>query len=209
MNINRTKDLKLGVRIEVISILWMVVEMAISIGAGIAARSVLLVAFGVDSLIELASASILLRRLLVESRDGDLKTVEQAEHQATWIVAVTLSLLCAYVLISSVYGLSTQSRPESSVVGMGVSATALLIMPYLAMNKRRISMQIKSAALAGDATNSITCAAMAATVLMGLSLNKLFGWWWAEYIAALVFLIWLIQETREAFEEARQENYVV
>jgi divalent metal cation (Fe/Co/Zn/Cd) transporter len=78
-------------------------------------------------------------------------------------------------------------------------------MPYLALNKRRISKRIDSAALAGDAANSITCAIMAGTVLVGLVLNTLFGLWWAEYIASLIFLIWLIQETREVFEEAREE----
>jgi divalent metal cation (Fe/Co/Zn/Cd) transporter len=74
------------------------------------------------------------------------------------------------------------------------------------VTKRRISKRINSVALAGDATNSITCAYMAAAVLVGLVLNTLFGLWWAENIAALVFLVWLIQETLEALEEAREEN---
>ena len=195
----------MGVRIEVVTILWMVVEMAVSIGAGIAARSVLLTAFGVDSLIELVSGSILLWRLSVESRGGDLKNVERAENRATWVVAVSLGLLCGYVLISSVYQLFTYSKSESSVIGIGISAAALLIMPYLAVTKRRISRRLNSAALAGDATNSMTCAYMAATVLAGLVLNTLFGLWWVESIAALVFLVWLIRETREVFEEVREE----
>ncbi len=206
MNATRTSDIRMGVRIEVITIIWMVVEMVVSISAGIAARSALLTAFGIDSLIELVSGSILLWRLLNESRGGDLKSVERAEQRASWVVAVTLGLLCAYVLISSVYGLITHSKPEGSIIGIGVSAAALLIMPYLAVTKRRISKRIDSAALAGDATNSITCATMAGTVLAGLVLNNLFGLWWAEYIAALVFLVWLIQETREVFEEVRQED---
>jgi divalent metal cation (Fe/Co/Zn/Cd) transporter len=206
MNASRASDIRLGVRIEITTIIWMVVEMAVSIGAGIAAGSVLLIAFGVDSLIELVSGSILLWRLSTEARGGDLKSVEQTEHRATWVVAVTLGLLCAYVLISSVYGLLYRSKPESSVIGIGVSAAALLVMPYLAVTKRRISKRINSAALAGDATNSITCAYMAATVLVGLVLNTLFGLWWVENIAALVFLLWLIQETLEAFKEAREEN---
>jgi divalent metal cation (Fe/Co/Zn/Cd) transporter len=157
-------------------------------------------------LIELISGSILLWRLLVERQGGDLKSVEKAEHRAIRVVAISLVLLCAYVLISSVYGLLTHSRPESSIIGIVVSAAALLIMPYLALNKRRISKRIDSAALAGDAANSITCAIMAGTVLVGLVLNTLFGLWWAEYIASLIFLIWLIQETREVFEEAREGN---
>jgi len=200
----RASEIKLGVRIEVITAIWMVIEMAVSIGAGIAARSVLLTAFGLDSLIELVSGSILLWRLSVESQGRDLQSVERAERRATRVVAVTLGLLCAYVLISSVYGLFTHAKPESSVLGMGVSAAALLIMPALVVAKRRLAKRINSAALAGDATNSITCAYMAATVLLGLVLNTLFGLWWIEYAAALGFLIWLVLETREAFEEARE-----
>jgi divalent metal cation (Fe/Co/Zn/Cd) transporter len=206
MNTTRASDIRLGVRIEVITILWMVIEMVVSISAGIAAKSVLLTAFGLDSLIELVSGSILLWRLSTENRGGDLKSVDQAERLATWIVAVTLGLLCAYVLISSVYGLVTHAKPESSFIGIGISAAALLIMPFLAISKRRISKRIDSVALVGDAANSITCATMAGTVLVGLVLNALFGLWWTEYLAALVFLVWLIKETLEVFEEAREKK---
>ncbi len=206
MDSNRTTDLKMGVRIEVITILWMVVEMSVSIGAGIAARSVLLTAFGVDSLIELVSGSILLWRLSTENRGEDLGSVRQAERRAAWVVAVSLSMLCVYVLISSVYLLLTHAKPESSVIGIGISAAALLIMPWLAVSKRRISKRINSAALAGDSANSMTCAYMAATVLVGLVFSTLFGLWWVEYVAALVFLVWLVLETREVFAEAREET---
>jgi divalent metal cation (Fe/Co/Zn/Cd) transporter len=181
----------------------MVMEMALSIAAGIAAHSLLLTAFGMDSLIELISGGILLWRLRVESRGGDLQSIEQAEHRGAWVVAISLGLLSAYVLISSLYGLISRSKPESSIIGIGVSAAAILVMPYLAITKRRIAKQIKSEALAGDAINSITCAYMAGTVLVGLGLNILFGWWWIEYVAALLFLFWLVRETWEAFEEAR------
>ena len=196
----------MGVEIEILTIFWMVIEMAVSIAAGIAARSVLLTAFGLDSLIELVSGSILLWRLSVEKRGGDLESVEQAERRSTRVVAVTLGLLCVYVLISSIYGLLTHARPESSIPGMGVSAAALLIMPYLALTKRRIARRIDSAALAADADNSITCAAMAGTVLLGLVLNTFVGWWWIEYVAALVFLVWLVRETREVVQEAKRES---
>ena len=203
METTRTNDIRLGIQIEIISIIWMVIEMAVSIGAGIAAGSILLTAFGIDSLIELISGGILLWRLRVESRGGDVNRVEQAEHRAAWIVAVTLGILCLYVFVSAVYGLIVHSKPENTILGIGVSAAAVLIMPYLAIIKRRVSNRIHSDALAGDTVNSITCAYMAGTVLIGLALNALFSWWWVEYIAALLFLVWLARETWEAFEEAR------
>ena len=206
METTRTTDIRSGVQIEVISIIWMVIEMAVSIGAGIAARSILLTAFGIDSLIELISGGILLWRLQVESRGGDVERVEQAEHRAEQIVAITLGMLCVYLFISAVYSLIVRSKPETTLLGIGISAAAVVIMPYLALVKRRVSNRIHSEALAGDAVESITCAYMAGTVLIGLLLNTIFGWWWAEHIAALVFLFWLGRETLEAFEEARSES---
>ena len=202
MDSTRVTDVRLGMRIEVLSLAWMVIEMAVSIGAGIAARSILLIAFGIDSLIEMVSEGILYWRLQLESSGDRLERVERAEQQATWAVAVSLGLLCIYVLVASVYGLLTHSIPESSPIGIGVSAAAALIMPFLAISKQRISKRINSDALAGEATNSITCAYMAGTVLVGLFLNTLFGWWWAENVAALLFLFWLVRETLDAFEEA-------
>jgi len=203
METTRATDIRLGIQVEAISIIWMVIEMAVSIGAGIAARSILLTAFGIDSLIELISGGILLWRLQVESRGGDVERVEQAEHRAERIVAITLGILCVYLFISAVYSLILHSKPESTWFGIGISAAAVLIMPYLAVVKRRVSNRIHSEALAGDAVESITCAYMAGTVLIGLLLNTIFSWWWAENLAALVFLFWLGRETWEAFEEAR------
>jgi len=203
MDTTRPRELRSGIQIEIITILWMLIEMAAAIGAGITAHSILLTAFGIDSLIELVSGGILLWRLRVESRGGDMAQVDQAERRAAWVVAISLGLLCVYVLASAVYSLLVRSRPESSILGIGISTAALLIMPFLAVTKRHISRRIKSEALAGDAVNSITCAYMAGTVLLGLALNALWGWWWVEDIAALLLLFWLARETWEAFQAAR------
>jgi divalent metal cation (Fe/Co/Zn/Cd) transporter len=203
VNVSRTAQVRFGVRIEVFTVLWMVVEAIVSIGAGIIAGSALLTAFGIDSVIELVSGGILLWRLLIEANGGEIERVEQAEHRAAWIVAISLALLCLYVLVTSMYGLVTQSRPESSFIGIAISAAAVIVMPWLAITKRSIAKRLDSGALRGDAASSLTCGYMAATVLVGVALNALFHWWWAEDIAALVFLFWLLQETREALEEAR------
>lgn len=206
VNVSRAAQVRTGVRIEVFTVSWMVIEAAVSIGAGILARSALLTAFGLDSVIELLSGAILLRRLLEEAKEGNTQRVERAEHRAAWIVALALTLLCVYVLLTAVYGLVTHAQPESSLVGIAVSIAAVIVMPWLALVKRRIAKRIDSAALRGDAASSLTCGYMAATVLVGLALNALFHWWWAEGIAALVFLFWLIGETREAFAEARESK---
>lgn len=202
----RQVAVRVGVRIEVFTLAWMVVEAAVSIGAGVVAGSLLLVAFGLDSVIELATGGILLWRLAIEARGGDVEQVEHAEGRAGWVVAVALALLCVYVLASSVYGLVTRLRPESSVVGIGISAAAVVVMPGLGIIKRRLAARLDSGALRGDAASAFTCGYMAATVLVGLALNALLHWWWAEDIAALVFLFWLAGETREALEEAREHG---
>src|SRR6266568_6791394 len=134
----RAAQVRAGVRIEIFTVIWMVVEAAVSIGAGILAGSALLTAFGLDSVIELVSGAILLWRLLVEAKSGAIDRVERAEHRAAWVVSISLVLLCLYVLITAVYGFVTQSKPESSPVGIALSITAIIVMPWLGATKRRI-----------------------------------------------------------------------
>jgi divalent metal cation (Fe/Co/Zn/Cd) transporter len=203
---SRSQAVRRGVQLELFSALWMVAEMAVSMAAGIAGKSILLTAFGLDSLIELVGSGILLWRLLVESRGQSLQRVETAEKKASWLVAAALALLCIYVFASASYGLLVHAAPESSMLGIAVSAAAVFVMPLLARSKRRLAQRIDSQALAGDAVNSLTCAYMAGTVLLGLGLNALFGWWWIEKVAALAFLFWLGRETWEAFAEARERQ---
>jgi divalent metal cation (Fe/Co/Zn/Cd) transporter len=203
---NRAVQVRAGVRIEIFTVIWMVVEAAVSIVAGILASSALLTAFGLDSVIELISGAILLWRLLVEARGEDAEHIEQAERRAAWVVSVALALLCLYVLATAILGLVLRSRPEGSPLGIAISAAAVLVMPWLWFTKRRIATRISSGALRGDAASSLTCGYMAGAVLVGVLLNALFHWWWAEDVAALVFLFFLVAETREALEEARGEG---
>lgn len=199
----RAQDIRYGVRLEVFTVLWMTVEAIVSIGAGILAGSLLLTAFGFDSVIELVSGGVLLWRLAVEARGGDTERVEGSERRAAMVVALALALLCVYVFASAIYGLLTSSKAEGSPMGIGIAAAATIVMPGLGLWKRRLAARLNSGALRGDAASSFTCGYMAVTVLAGLVLNALFHWWWAEDVAALVFLFWLVGETREAFEEAR------
>jgi len=202
VQVDRAAQVRMGVRVEVFTVLWMVVEAVVSIGAGVLARSALLVAFGIDSVVELVSGAILLWRLSVEARGGDTEQIERAERRAAWVVAVSLALLCVYVLVTAVYGLLTQARPESSLSGIAISIAAFVVMPGLGLTKRRLATRLESAALRGDADSSFTCGYMAGAVLLGVGANALFHWWWAEDVASLLFLFWLVGETREALEEA-------
>ena len=200
---NRSAALQSGIHLEGVTVLWMTGEGAIALGSGVIAGSILLIAFGLDSIIELISGGVLLWRLSAEAKSNDIERIAKVERRATWISASLLALLCLYVALTTVTGLLWRIAPESSFTGILVSIGAIIIMPILARFKRGVNARLHSAALRADIAESITCAYMAGTVLIGLLLNAALGWWWAEYVAAAVFLYWLIGETRETFEAAR------
>jgi divalent metal cation (Fe/Co/Zn/Cd) transporter len=186
----------------------MAAEAVLAIGAGIAARSVLLTAFGFDSVIELLSGVTLLWRLTSERRGSGGARLETIERRATVISAALLVLLTAYLVLVGLGGLFARVHPSASALGVAVSAAAVLAMPILAWRKRRANVLIGSAALRADIAETITCAYMAAATLVGAGLNLLFGLWWAEYAAGLALLFFIVMETREALEAARggEEN---
>jgi len=129
--------------------------------------------------------------------------VDEVERRSAWVVTFALIGLCVYIIASVAIALYSRERPDISLIGLSVAAVAVIGMPVLARRKRQLAAQLDSAALRGDAACSMTCAAMAATLFVGLALNALFGWWWAESVAALAFLIWLIPKAREAQVGAR------
>ena len=193
----------MGVWIELVTILWMTMEASIAISVGFATRSVSLQGFGIDSIVELVAGGILLWRLLVEQRGGSVVRVEGAERRASWVTAISLFALAVYIVGASALTFLTQTRPESSWWGIGLAVAAAVVMPLLWQGKLRVAKQIGSAALKADAACSVTCAYMSLTLLVGLGLNRLFGWWWADPLAALVLVYFLVQEGREALHEAR------
>jgi divalent metal cation (Fe/Co/Zn/Cd) transporter len=197
-DVARAEAVSRGIRLEELTIAWMVIEAAVAIGAGIAARSVLLTAFGVDSIIELLSGVVLYRRLKGDS--------EKLEATAIRISAVLLVLLCVYVVVTSLAGLLLRVEPSESVVGIAVSAVALVAMPLLARAKRRVNAVLESPSLRADIAETVSCAYLAAVTLAGLVLAAVTGWWWIQYAAALVLLVWLVPETREALEEWRHNG---
>jgi len=180
-----------------LTIAWMLVEATVAIGAGVAARSVLLTAFGFDSVIELLSGLALYRRLAGS---------ESMERQTVRLSAVLLLALCAYVVVSSLAGLALGLRPEGSVAGLAVSAAAIIAMPPLARAKALVNHVLQSSSLRADIAETVSCAYLAADTLAGLLLSMVLGWWWAQYVAALALLLWLVPETREAFEEWRHNG---
>lgn len=201
--LQRKADVRSGVRVEVVTVVWMTIEAVVAIGAGVLAHSVLLTAFGLDSVIELVSGGALLWRLVTEARGRSLTQVERAEHRAAWVAGIALLLLCFYIVVTAIISLWSHNHPDSSPAGLGLAVLALIVMPVLVRQKRRIADRINSVALRADAACSLTCAYMAATLLAGLLLTAAFGWWWADAVAALALLYWIVPEAREALEGAR------
>lgn len=181
----------------------MTIEASAAITVGFATHSVSLQGFGIDSIVELIAGGILLWRLLVEQRGGAVSRIEEAERRASWVTAISLFALAAYIVGDSALSFLTQTRPESSWWGVGLAVAATIIMPLLWQGKLRVAKRIGSAALKADAACSVTCAYMSLTLLAGLLLNRIFGWWWADPLAALVLIYFLVQEGREALHEAR------
>ena len=199
----RAKQLRLGIGIELITLVWMTIEATVALIIGFTTRSVSLQGFGIDSIIELITGAVLLWRLLVEQRGATTTAVERAERRASWIAAICLFSLAVYIVADSAYSLFTQSRPAASWWGIALALAAAIVMPLLWQSKLRIAKRIGSAALKADAMCSITCAYMSFTLLIGLLLNQFFGLWWADPLAALVLVYFIVREGREALHEAR------
>lgn len=198
-----TAILMKGITIEVVSVFWMIIEATVAIGAGMMAHSLSLVAFGADSVIELVAGGVLLWRLLIEAGGASLERVKQAEKISSWVVGGALMLLAVYIFVAAGFKLWFHQGAETSAWGITLAIASSLLMPMLSRAKIRIGKEIGSTALKADGACSIVCAYMAMTVLAGVVLTSLFGWWWADAVAALVLIYFVVKEGWEAIQEAR------
>lgn len=188
---------------EALTLAWMAVELVVALWAGIAARSVALTTFGVDSGIELFTAAVVLRLFVLHTERATEEELDARERQASRLVGWSLYGLIAYILVTSIWSLASGSRPESSHVGIALAIAALVIMPLLWRWRLSLARRLDSPALRADAACSLVCIYMSAVLLAGLLLNSLFGWWWADPVAALAMIWWIRGEAREALEGAR------
>jgi len=177
----------------------MLIEAAVAIESGVAARSLSLIALDADSLIELASAGVLLWRLDVEVRRG-VEFPESVEQRATRIGGVLLFGLSAYVVVSASYGLWRRAGQEFSLPGFVLAVIAIPVMWWLARAKIRVANQIGSRALRADAVESITCGYLSGVVVIGLLVQLLMpGWWWVDSATSIAIVVLLVKEGREAW----------
>ena len=162
---------------------WNVAEGAIAVIAGTMAGSVSLVGFGLDSGIEVSAAVILVWRLGKEKGPG---CMADFDRRATRLIAVSFAVLAAYVGVESLRDLIGRQEPEASIVGVVLAAVSLMVMPVLAGAKRRLAPVLGSRAAVSEANQTSLCALLSAVLLVGLGLNAVLGWWWADPSAGLL-----------------------
>ena len=169
------------------------IEAVIAISAGTAASSAALIGFGLDSVIEVLSAAAVAWQFT-------RKDPERWEKPTLRVIAVSFFLLAAYVTVSAVLSLAGVTEPEHSTVGLVLTALSVVVMPMVSLLERRAGRELGSATAVADSKQTLICAYLSVAVLAGLALNSLFGWAWADSVAALFIAAFAIREGIEAWQ---------
>jgi divalent metal cation (Fe/Co/Zn/Cd) transporter len=173
---------------------WHLVEFAIAVGAGIAAGSVALIGFGIDSVIEALAGGV-----IVWLFSGGRGSSHTAERRAQQLIALSYAILVLYIGIEATRDLLGSHHPEVSWVGIGLAAFTAPTMPLLARAKRNVGRKLNSSATVSEASQNMVCAYLSIALLVGLLANALVGWWWADPIAALAIAAVAAREGLESW----------
>ena len=173
---------------------WHLVEFAVAIAAGVSAGSIALIGFGADSLIELLAGTV-----IVWLFTGARRTSRMAERRAQQLIAGSFFVLAVYIAAESIHDLVSGNKPAASWVGIGLAAITAPTMPLLARAKRQVAVKLGSAAAVKEAAQNQLCAYLSVALLVGLLLNALAGWWWADPLAALVIAAVAVKEGRASW----------
>lgn len=200
VTVTRSTLLERALRLEYLTVGWNLVEGVIAVAAAVAAGSVALLGFGLDSFVESASGGVLIWRLQTERMGRvTLEDIEALDQRAHKLVAISLFLLAAYVAGDGLVTLYERDRPEASLVGIVLTSLSIGVMLWLARAKRQAAYALGSRALEADAFQTTACWWLSIIVLGGIGLNAIFGWWWADPLAALGMTWFLVREGREAW----------
>lgn len=200
----RSEQLRRALRLEYLTVGWNLVEGVVAIAAAVLAGSVALLGFGIDSFVESTSGAVMIWRLRAEQGGRFAPSrIEAIEHRALRLVGASLFVLAAFVAFEAVRTLWQQDRPEFTAVGIFLTALSLLAMQWLARAKRRVARDLGSHSMEADAFQTTACMWLSATALVGIALNGLLGWWWADPIAALAIAALVAREGAEAWKGER------
>jgi divalent metal cation (Fe/Co/Zn/Cd) transporter len=183
--LDRQTVAKRGIRLSYFTIAWNSLEGLIAVVAGTIAGSISLVGFGIDSFIEVISGATLLWRMTV---DANVQTRERNERLSLRIVGICFFSLAAYVAYESCSDFIGRKAPEHSIAGIILACMSLAVMPILSHAKKKVGYQLRSAAMKADARQTDFCVYLSAILLIGLVLNAVLGWRWADPVAALIMV---------------------
>lgn len=198
-NAERASQVAKALRLEYLTISWNVIEGTVAVGAAMAAGSVALIAFGIDSFVEVLSAGILVWRLKSEQNFRKGESLERLDQRAHRAVGLSLYGLAVFVVLDAAWTLWKQERPDPSMLGLAVTTLSIAVMLGLARAKRGMAAALGSRALKADAFQTTACWWLSLAALAGVGLNALFGWWWADPVAAIGMSVFLVREGREAW----------
>jgi divalent metal cation (Fe/Co/Zn/Cd) transporter len=177
-------------------------EALIALWAGAEVGSIALFGFGLDSVIELAAGAVVLWRMVAEARSAASSDVERTERRARRFVGITFFALAVYVVVQAGTTLWQGTRSGASAVALALAVASLIVMPSVAWGKLRAARALASGALAAEAKETLACSYLSLCLLIGLGANLTLGWWWADPVAALLMVPWLL---REGVEGVRDE----
>ena len=183
-----------GFWLEYASMAWMAAEAAVAVTAGVLVSSIALTGFGLDSVIEFFAAAVVV---------WQLRGAEEGQERETWavrLIGVTFFALALYLTVEGIRDLVTHARPGPSAAGLAVAGAALVVMPLLAVAKRRTGHEMGNRTLIADSAEAAFCAFTSAATLLGVGLNTWLGWWWADPTAALIIAALAVKEGLEAWE---------
>jgi cation diffusion facilitator family transporter len=194
-----------GLILEYFTMIYNIAEAVLSIIFGIIAGSPALLGFGLDSIVESLSGGVLIWRL--HQHEGIPKEKEEKiERRAVKLVSITFFILAAWIFYESAESLYNREAPGVTIPGIVIAAASMLIMPVISILKKRIGKEIGSKALVADAKETMVCATLSVALLLGLGFNAIFGWWWADPIAGMLIVLFLVKEGLEQWREANEED---
>ncbi len=196
----RANLLRRALRLEWLTVGWNAVEGVIAVAAALAAGSVALLGFGIDSFVEAVSGAVILWRIGAERRAKDAERIKRVEDIARRGVALSLWLLAIYVAADATVALANGERPSSSAVGLALLVLSIAVMKWLANAKRAVALALHSHAMEADAAQTDFCWKLSVVALVGLVANAVLGWWWADPVAALGLAALIAVEARRTWK---------
>ena len=200
---DRQTNLTRGIRVEIASLVYNLIEVVVSVTVGLLTGSAALVSWGLDSTVEATSAGTLIWRLKAEKDGGDKRTVLHRKKVALYVVACAFWIVVAAILYEAVSAFISQEAPGFNWWGIAILFVSLVVNPLLAWGKYRYGKRLDSPALKYDAKDTLICEYQTIVVLAGIGLTQWMGWWWADPVAALLIVPYVAWEAFEATKDAR------